>query len=300
MKINELQTIGDFIRWGSSQFNKEQLFFGHGTDNAIDEAMTLVVYVLHLPQKIPDILWHSKLTYPEKQKILKLFNLRIKNKIPIPYLTKEAWFSNLCFYVDQRVLIPRSPIAELIEQRFEPWIDSNNINSLLDMCTGSGCIAVASSILAFPNATIDAVDVSHDALAVAQKNIDTYGLQINLIQSNLFSNLDNKLYDLIVSNPPYVDAEEIQNMPHEYTHEPQIGLVAGTDGLFFVEQILRDAINYLNPNGVLVVEVGLSQNKLMEKYPDVPFTWLEFQHGGEGVFLLTFEQLYNLRGISEV
>ncbi|MDM8568393.1 50S ribosomal protein L3 N(5)-glutamine methyltransferase [Thiotrichales bacterium HSG1] len=297
--MKELQTIGDFIRWGASQFNQANLFFGHGTDNAVDEATTLVVYALHLPQELPDILWHSKLTYPEKQKIIEFFNIRIAKNIPSPYITKEAWFTNLSFYVNQHVLIPRSPIAELIEQRFEPWMDYSNSIKMLDLCTGSGCIAIASSILAFPNTVIDATDISYDALDVAKKNVSTYGLEqkINLIQSNLFSNLGNKLYNLIVSNPPYVDVEELKNMPLEYTHEPKIGLAAGTDGLFFVEQILRHATKHLTSDGILIVEVGLSQTNLIKRYPDVPFTWLKFQRGGEGVFLLTYEQLCHLNQV---
>jgi len=295
----ELQTIGDFIRWGASQFNQAQLFFGHGTNNAIDEAIVLIIYALHLPQEIPDILWHSKLTYVEKQTIIELFNIRTRDKIPTPYITKEAWFANLCFYVDHRVLIPRSPIAEIIEQRFEPWVEINKITHMLDLCTGSGCIAIASAMLAFPNIKIDAVDISLEAIAVAQKNINTYGLeqQIELIQSDLFANLDNKLYDLIVCNPPYVDAKEMQAMPSEYVHEPKIGLIAGEDGLLFVKQILQEAVKYLNPNGILIVEVGVSQNSLIKFYPNIPFIWLEFQHGGEGVFLLTFEQLNHLNKI---
>ena len=296
MKTDGLQTIVDFIRWGASRFNQAQLFFGHGTDNAIDEAIMLVLYALHLPQDIPDKLWSSNLTYIEKQKILELFNLRIKNKIPTPYITKEAWFSNLCFYVDERVLIPRSPIAELIEQQFSPWIEANDVTSMLDLCTGSGCIAIASSILAFPDIKIDAVDISHDALIVAQKNVDTYQLkqQVELIQSDLFANLNNKLYDLIISNPPYVDMKEIDAMPSEYSHEPKIGLEAGEDGLLFVERILQDVAKYLTPDGILIVEVGFSKGTLIEKYPEIPFTWLEFQRGGQVVFLLTFNQLCNL------
>ena len=296
MKTNELKTIGDFIRWGASKFTQAQLFFGHGTDNAIDEAIIIVLYALHLPQDIPDKLWHSNLTYSEKQKITELFNLRIKNKIPTPYIIKEAWFSNLCFYVDERVLIPRSPIAELIEQQFTPWIDTSKVTSMLDMCTGSGCIAIASAMLVFSDIIIDAVDVSYDALTVAKKNIHTYELeqQIKLIQSDLFTNLNNKIYDLIITNPPYVDAKEIEIMPSEYSHEPKIGLEAGIDGLLFVERILQEAVKHLTPNGILIVEVGLSQENLVKKYPEVPFTWLEFQNGGQGIFLLTYEQLYNL------
>lgn len=289
--MKELHTIGDFIRWGASEFNKAELFFGHGTDNAIDDAAVLVLHTLNLAnEKIPNILWHSRLTSSEKQQVLNILQRRIKDAIPTPYLTNEAWFSNLRFYVDSRVLIPRSPIAELIEQGFEPWVEADQVNYMLDLCTGSGCIAIASAML-FPNAKIDAVDISADALNVAQQNIDNYGLneRVNAIQSDLFANLDGKVYDLIVCNPPYVDAEELANMPKEYHHEPRLGLEAGDNGLLLVEQILRQAAQHLTPNGVLIVEVGLSQKYLMEH--ELPFMWLDFERGGEGVFLLTAKQL---------
>ena len=294
--IDELHTLGDFIRWGASQFNKAQLFFGHGTDNALDEAIVLISHALHLPPEIPDILWQSRLTSAEKQTVLALFEQRVQQRIPVPYLTHEAWFAKLRFYVDKRVLIPRSPFGELIEQQFEPWIAPNQIRYVLDLCTGSGCIAIASAMLAFPYADIDAVDVSSEALEVAQQNIKNYGLEqrVHLVQSNLFVNLKDKHYDLIVCNPPYVDAKELQNMPDEYHHEPKIGLEAGLDGLHFVKRILQEAYQYLTPEGVLIVEVGLSQNSLVELFPETPFTWLEFQQGGEGVFLLTAEQLAKL------
>lgn len=289
--MKELHTIGDFIRWGASEFNKAELFFGHGTDNAIDDAAVLVLHTLNLAnEKIPNILWHSRLTSSEKQQVLNILQRRIKDAVPTPYLTNEAWFSNLRFYVDSRVLIPRSPIAELIEQGFEPWVEADQVNYMLDLCTGSGCIAIASAML-FPNAKIDAVDISADALNVAQQNIDNYGLneRVNAIQSDLFANLDGKVYDLIVCNPPYVDAEELANMPKEYHHEPRLGLEAGDNGLLLVEQILRQAAQHLTPNGVLIVEVGLSQKYLMEH--ELPFMWLDFERGGEGVFLLTAKQL---------
>ncbi|OQY56659.1 MAG: ribosomal protein L3 N(5)-glutamine methyltransferase [Candidatus Parabeggiatoa sp. nov. 2] len=291
--IDELHTLGDFIRWGASQFNKAQLFFGHGTDNAIDEAIVLVSHALHLPPEIPDILWHARLTYSEKLAVLECLNKRVQQRIPAPYITHEAWFAGLRFYVDQRVLIPRSPMAELIEQRIEPWIDANRVKQMLDLCTGSGCIAIASAMLAFPYAQIDAVDVSSEALEVAQQNIKRYGLEqrVQTVYSNLFSSLAGRHYDLIICNPPYADAQEMQAMPDEYQHEPRIGLEAGKDGLFLVGQILREAAQYLTPHGVLIVEVGLSQTRLIEQYPDVPFTWIDFQRGGEGVFLLTAEQL---------
>jgi ribosomal protein L3 glutamine methyltransferase len=297
--IDELHTLSDFIRWGASQFNKAQVFFGHGTDNAIDEAIVLVLHALHLPRTTPEILWHAHLTYAEKRQVLELLNQRLELRIPAPYLTQEAWFANLRFYVDQRVLIPRSPIAELIEKQFEPWVQHpDQVTRVLDLCTGSGCIAIASAMLAFPNAEIDAVDISCQALEVAQQNIESYGLeeQVYTVYSDLFTNLKGVHYDLIVSNPPYADAQEIQAMPEEYHHEPMLGLEAGEEGLFFVKQILRQAVDYLTPDGVLIVEVGVSQTALIEQYPDVPFTWLEFARGGTGVFLLTAAQLRRLSG----
>jgi ribosomal protein L3 glutamine methyltransferase len=291
--LDELHTLSDFIRWGATQFNKAQLFFGHGTDNAIDEAATLVLHALQLAPEIPTMLWQARLTHSEKQIIVELLNRRIQERIPTPYLTHETWFANLRFYIDRRVLIPRSPIAELIEQRFEPWVQVEQVEWMLDLCTGSGCIAVASAMLAFPQAEIDAVDISGEALEVAQKNIENYGLEhrVHTLFSDLFASLSGKQYDLIVCNPPYADAQAVQNMPAEYHYEPQVGLAAGQDGLLLVKRILRQSTQYLTPNGVLIVEVGLSQNSLIAEYPDVPFLWLTFQRGGEGVFLLTAEQL---------
>jgi len=293
--IDELHTVGDFIRWGITQFNKANLFFGHGTDNAIDEAVVMVSYVLHLPREIPDILWHTRLTYSEKNQVLELFNKRIQKRIPVPYLTNEAWFADLRFYIDQRVLIPRSPLAEVIETNFEPWLDSKRVKRILDLGTGSGCIAIACAMLAFPWAEVDAADVSPDALEVAQRNINRYGLErrVHTVHSDLFSSLAGMHYDLIVCNPPYVDAKELDNMPAEYHYEPKIGLKAGPDGLVLVKKILQEASNFLTPDGVLIVEVGLSQTSLVDQYPEVPFTWLDFQNGGEGVFLLTAKQLQN-------
>ncbi len=291
--LDELHTLSDFIRWGATQFNKAHLFFGHGTNNAVDDATMLVLYALHLSPETTDMLWQARLTHSEKQAVVELLNKRISERIPTPYLTHEAWFAHLRFYVDKRVLIPRSPIAELIEQRFEPWVEADHVKYMLDLCTGSGCIAVASAMLAFPQAEIDAVDISCEALKVAQQNIENYGLEqrVTTIFSDLFSSLSGKEYDLIVCNPPYADMQELQNMPDEYHHEPRVGLEAGQDGLLFVKKVLRQAAQYLTPSGVLIVEVGLSQTSVREQYPDVPFMWLEFQRGGEGVFLLTAEQL---------
>lgn len=290
--ITELHTLRDFIRWGASRFNQAQLFFGHGTDNAIDEAISLVLFALHLPDNTPHILWHTHLTTPEKQAVIALLQQRIQQRIPAPYLTQTAWFAGLRFYVDSRVIIPRSPIAELIEQRFSPWIEAEKITTLLDLCTGSGCIAIASA-LTLPHIEVDATDISADALAVAQKNVADYGLEqrVHLIQSDLFDELQEKQYDIIVCNPPYVNIKEFEALPPEYHREPAIALVGGTDGLRFVQHILQQASYYLKPQGILIVEVGSSQIALQQQYPEIPFTWLEFERGGEGVFLLTAEQV---------
>lgn len=291
--LKTLSTIGDFIRWGASQFNEAQLFFGHGTDNAIDEAVVLVLYALHLPPDTPSGFWQMHLTSREKTAIFNLLQQRVQKRIPAPYLTHEAWFANLRFYIDTRVIIPRSPLAELIERRFNPWLEVEKINRMLDLCTGSGCIAIASALLAFPEAEIDATDISADALVVAQQNIVHYGLEqrIHLIQSDLFSNLTEQPYDLIVCNPPYADAEEWRIMPDEYHYEPPNSLDGGEDGLDFVKRILQEAFKYLAPEGVLIMEVGTSQTALIEQYPEVSFTWLEFERGGKGVFILVAEQL---------
>lgn len=289
--VDELHTLADFVRWGASQFNEAKLHFGHGTDNAIDEAITLVLHALYL-SAIPETLWHTRLTSQEKQQINELFSRRIGERMPSAYLTNEAWFMNLPFYVDDRVLIPRSPIAELIEQQFRPWVDPDQVMQVLDLCTGSGCIGIAVA-MALPNAIVDATDVSLDALAVAERNVERHNLtdQVQLIQSDMFSNLMGKRYDIIVSNPPYVDAQELSALPPEYAHEPRLGLAAGEDGLVFVKQILRHAVHHLNHQGILIVEVGASAEALIAEYPEMPFTWLEFKRGGDGVFLLTAEQL---------
>lgn len=291
-ETNDLLTIRDFLRWSVSCFNEAGLFYGHGTDNALDEGLALILHSLHLSHDMHSSFLDSRLTKNEKELITKLIHQRVTERIPVPYLTHEAWFSGLPFYVDERVLIPRSPFAELIETHFQPWMEIDHIDSILDLCTGSGCIAIACA-KEFPNASVDASDISNDALVVAKMNVLRHEVenQVQLYQSDLFKSLPSKKYDLIVSNPPYVDAEDFESLPKEFLHEPKLGLEAGHNGLYFAEQILKNALNYLTPNGHLIVEVGNSEHALMEKYPDVHFTWIEFEHGGGGVFLLSAEQL---------
>lgn len=292
LPIEELHTLTDFIRWGASRFNEACLHYGHGTDNAVDDALTLVLHALHLQHGLAPELFSAQLTRKEKQRVFDLFSQRYEKRIPVPYLTNEAMFAGLSFYVDERVLVPRSPIAELIEQQFEPWVDPENVGHILDMCTGSACIAIACA-LAFPYAQVDAADISTDALAVAQKNIERHGMDglLNIYESDLFSDLPAQRYDIIVSNPPYVSAEEMTTLPEEFSHEPELGLVSGEEGLDACIEILAEAGNRLTDEGILVVEVGNSAGALADRFPEVPFLWLDFERGGEGVFLLTAEQV---------
>lgn len=290
--LTELSSILDFIRWGASQFRAAELSFAHGMASALDEATYLVLHSLHLPVDTPELYFASQLTQAEKQKVVDILERRIIERKPAAYLTHEAWFAGLPFYVDERVLVPRSPIAELIEKQFYPWTDETQVAHILDLCTGSGCIGIACAY-AFPHAEVDLSDVSADALTVAKLNIERHGVQahVQTIESDLFTNLSGKRYDLIVSNPPYVDAAEIAEMSSEFQHEPLLGLAAGLDGLDIAHRILASAREHLTDHGVLIVEVGNSQFALTEAYPELPFQWLDFDRGGDGVFLLTAAQL---------
>lgn len=290
--IDELHTLRDYVRWAASYFTESQLYFGHGTDNAWDEAALLVLSCVHLPWEVSAAAMDARLTRQEKIKICNVVERRVKERIPLGYLTQEAWFAGMSFYVDERVLIPRSPIAELIERGFTPWLCGDEVQHILDMCTGSGCIGIACA-MAFPEAQVELSDISKDALEVAKINVARHHLQerVTLLESNLFQQLPKKQYDLIVTNPPYVDAEDFAGMPNEYQHEPQLGLTSGEDGLDCIREILQHAGDYLSEYGVLVAEVGNSEKALREKYPNVPFLWLDFERGGHGVFVLTAAQL---------
>ncbi len=289
----QLETIGDYVRFATSQFNKHELYFGHGTDNAWDEAITLVMFALNLPSELSEHVLSSRILTEEKQDVLYFIQRRIKEGIPAAYITHQAFFAGLPFYVDERVLVPRSPIAELIENKFSPIFGLENTpKRILDLCTGSGCIAIACATH-LPEAEVDAVDLSVDALNVAQINIENHGLEAQVIpiESDVFSGVAGHCYDLIVTNPPYVDQEDVDALPQEFQHEPEIGLGCGADGLDIVRKILAESAAHLNDGGVLICEVGNSQVHVESIYPEVPFQWLTFERGGHGVFMLTKSQL---------
>jgi ribosomal protein L3 glutamine methyltransferase len=288
----QLVTIRDYIRWGMTQFERTGVHYGHGTDNPFDEAVALVLHCLYIPyDRLTEVI-DSRLTQAERLLVLTALETRFKEFVPVPYITGEAWFAGLPFTVDDRVLIPRSPIAELIEDGFEPWVAGSSPERILDLCAGSGCIGIACA-MHLPDTEVTLVELSADALAVAEANIERHRLagRVEAVQSDLFSELEGERFDIIVSNPPYVDAQDMASLPAEFRHEPQLALEAGDDGLDLVRRILREAADQLNPGGLLICEVGNSWEALEETYPQVPFTWLEFERGGHGVFLLTREQL---------
>jgi len=290
--IAQLRSIGDLIRWGSSRFSEAGLFFGHGTDNAWDEATALVLHGLYLPHDAHPQILANRVTHSERERVVALLQRRIDERLPAAYLTGEAWFAGLSFAVNEQVLVPRSPIAELIATGFQPWLGDTGVGNILDLGTGSACIAIACA-LAFPDADVDAADISPGALKVSTENIARYGLQqqVRAIQSDLFNNLPGHIYDLIVSNPPYVDQAAMDALPQEYRREPELGLAAGEQGLDVVERLLADVGDHLSANGLLVVEVGNSAAALERRYPGVPFEWPEFEHGGHGVFVLSGAQV---------
>ncbi len=292
--VQELQTLRDFVRWALTNFNRNHLYYGHGTDNAWDEALHLVLGSLHLPWDTDESLLDARLTQLERENLVGLINQRCETRTPLPCLLGESWFAGLPFKVDARVLIPRSPIAELILNCFEPWFDETQPPAkVLDLCTGSGCIGIACAY-AFPTAEVVLSDISQDALDVARENISRHHLNLRVaaVTSDLFTGLEaSDKFDLIVSNPPYVDAQDLAAMPEEYHQEPELALAAGEDGLDLVKVILAQARLHLNDGGLLVVEVGNSETHLETLFPQVPFLWVEFESQARGVFVLTAEQL---------
>lgn len=289
--------LEDFYRYGIEQAQHYPMHFGHGTDNIYDELRWLLTASAGLPFDASDEAWQQPLEPSQKLRVIERMKRRIQDAIPVPYLINEAYFCNLKFFVDERALIPRSPIAELIENGFSPWLREKTHYQMLDLCTGSACIALALAYY-FPGANVDAVDLSADALQVAEINRKAMALEsrVTLIQSDCWDNVPPKRYDLIVSNPPYVGDEEMESLPEEYRHEPDFALRAENNGLALVNTILHQAHRFLSDNGVLVVEVGNSDEALQALYPSVPFVWLEFSYGGHGVFVLTAQELQQYFG----
>ena len=290
---SQLHTFRDLLRFSVSRFNEAGLFFGHGSSNAYDEAAYLILHTLHLPPDQMETFLDARLTNMEVSQVLGIVKRRALEKIPAAYLTQEAWLGDFSFYVDKRVLIPRSFIAELLREQLSPWVsDPSSVHSALDLCTGSGCLAILLAH-AFENATIDATDISDEALEVANKNVEDYDLnpRVHLLQSDLFGALEGRLYDLIISNPPYVNAESMASLPEEYRHEPRSALASGNDGLEATKEILKRAADYLTNEGMLIVEIGHNRAALEESFPQTPFTWLETSAGDGFVFMLTRDHL---------
>ncbi len=284
----ELFTIRDYIRYAVSRFNAAGLFFGHGSDNAWDEAVYLTLHTLNLPLDRLEPFLDARLLPHEREQLLDIYTRRCQDRLPAAYLTHEAWLGEHRFYVDDRVIVPRSFIAELLDEQLAPWVDDPwAIESALDLCTGSGCLAILTA-LAFPNAEVAAVDISPDAIAVAERNVADYGLynRVELIKSDAFTKLQGRKFDLIISNPPYVNAESVAALPPEYLHEPELALGSGEDGLDFTRVILHEAKQHLTENGILIVEIGHNREALEAAYPMLPFTWLDTAAGDEYVFLL--------------
>jgi ribosomal protein L3 glutamine methyltransferase len=288
-----LITVRDWLRFAVSRFNEAKLFFGHGSDNAFDEAAYLILHTLDLPLDRLDPFLDASLTHGESEQVQTVIERRVRERLPAAYLTHEAWLGEHRFYVDERVIVPRSFIAELLHEELAPWIESpNEVTHVLDLCTGSGCLAILAA-LAFPNAKVDAVELSSDALEVADRNVADYDLhdRIELIESDLFSALQGRTYDIILSNPPYVNAESLAALPAEYRAEPALALGSGMDGLDATRSILAQAKEHLNPGGLLVVEIGHNRDALEAACPTLPFVWLDTAAGDQFVFLLRREDL---------
>ncbi|MCI1837551.1 MAG: 50S ribosomal protein L3 N(5)-glutamine methyltransferase [Achromobacter ruhlandii] len=289
----ELLTLRDLIRYGVSRLNAAQVALGHGSDNAWDEAVYLVLHALHLPLDTLEPFLDARVLTEERNRVLELIDRRVTERVPAAYLTNEAWLRGHRFYVDARVIVPRSPIAELLDEGLSPWVqDAQAVDSVLDMCTGSGCLAILSA-LAFPYAQVDAVDVSPDALEVARRNVNDYGLgdRLALHQSDLFDSLPERQYDVIVCNPPYVNSGSMDVLPQEYRHEPHLALAGGADGMDLVRRILQAAPRYLSENGVLVLEIGHERDFFEAAFPDLSPVWLDTEAASDQLLLLTREQL---------
>lgn len=289
----ELLTLRDLIRYGVSRLNAAQVALGHGSDNAWDETVYLVLHALHLPLGTLEPFLDARVLDEERNRVLDLIDRRVTERVPAAYLTNEAWLRGHRFYVDARVIVPRSPIAELLDEGLSPWVqDAQAVDSVLDMCTGSGCLAILSA-LAFPYAQVDAVDVSPDALEVARRNVDDYGLadRLALHQSDLFDSLPERQYDVIVCNPPYVNSGSMDVLPQEYRHEPQLALAGGADGMDLVRRILQAAPRYLSENGVLVLEIGHERDFFEAAFPELSPVWLDTEQASDQLLLLTREQL---------
>ena len=290
---NELSTLRDMLRFAVSRFTEASLFFGHGSDNAWDEAAYLLLHTLHLPIDRLEPFMDARLTSSERADVLEIIRRRISERLPAAYLTNEAWLGDCRFYVDQRVIVPRSHIAELLREQLSPWVeDPWAIRNVLDMCTGSGCLAILAAH-AFPEAKVDGVDISPDALVVARRNVDDYDLaaRLRLTESNAFAALEGKVYDVILSNPPYVNAESMAALPEEYRREPELALASGEDGLDFVRILLKETAKHLAPKGLLIVEIGHNREALEMAFPDTSFIWLDTSAGDENVFMLRREDL---------
>jgi ribosomal protein L3 glutamine methyltransferase len=290
--FDQINTLSQLLQWVHNRFLQAELYYGHGTDNAWDEAVQLVLFVMGLPVDSDDSVSTLSVSEEHKAKARALLEARVATRKPLAYLIHEAWFMGMRFHVDERVIVPRSPFAEWIDQKFQPWVDEMQVTHILDMCTGSGCMAIAAASV-FPQANVDAVDIDNDALDVARLNIETYQLEarVRALQSDGFNQLSHNRYDVIMCNPPYVSGAEMATLPEEYLSEPKHALYAEQQGLSLVIRLLAQAPDYMSPQGILIMEVGNSDELLQNTLPQVPFVWLEQANGGHGLFVLTYEQL---------